>query len=150
MIAATCSFSNNGARFGEVNYFVLRFESEDGTKWIFAPYWVIDDAKLMTDGFAGRTWLKEPVHPIVVPGKQTEIYSYMFVAESGLSSFTDANLTPHKFRVTLLTWPAGDTLPREQQTSVLDLDQDAVNNLARGVMFGMPFAEQQSSVQMLK
>lgn len=114
MIRATCSFSNNGAHFAEISYLVLRFESDDGTKWVFAPYGVVDDEKLIADGFIKRTWLKEPFHPIIIPGKQTMAYSYMFIAESGLSDFTDATLTPHKFHVTLLTWSAGDAAPHKQ------------------------------------
>jgi hypothetical protein len=150
MMKATCSFSNNGAHFGEVSYLALRFESDDGTKWAFVPYWVVDDAKLIADGFGKGTWLKEPFHPFVIPSKQTEAFSYMFLAESGLPNFTDATLAPHKFHVSLLTWSPGDTAPSVQQTSTLDFDKDLVENLARGVVFGMPFAEQQKQVQMLK
>jgi hypothetical protein len=150
MIKATCAFSNNGAHFGEISYLVLRFESDDGTKWLFAPYWVVDDAKLIADGFAARSWVKEPFHPIVIPGKQTTAYSYMFFAESGGPNFTDATLTPHKFHVTLLTWSPGDVAPHEQQASTLDFDKDLIDKVRAGVIFGMPFAEQQNDVQMLK
>lgn len=146
----TCSFSNNGAHFGEVSYLALRFESDDGTKWAFVPYWVVDDAKLLTDGFGKLTWVKEPFHPVVIPGKQTEAFSYMFFAESGLPNFTDATLTPHKFHVSLLSWSPGDNAPRVQQTSTLDFDKDLIDNVTRGVVFGMPFTEQQKQVQMLK
>jgi hypothetical protein len=150
MVKATCSFSNNGAHFGEVNYLALRFESDDGTKWAFAPYWVVDDAKLVADGFGKRTWVKEPFHPIVIPGKATAAYSYMFFAESGLANFTDATLAPHKFRVSLLTWAPGDAAPHVQQISTLDFDKDLIDNVGKGVVFGMPFAEQQKQMQMLK
>lgn len=146
----TCSFSNNGAHFGEVSYLALRFESDDGTKWAFVPYWVVDDARLLTDGFGKLTWVKEPFHPIVIPGKQTEAFSYMFFAESGLPNFTDATLTPHKFHVSLLTWSPGDSTPRVHQTLTLDFDKDLIDHLTRGIVFGMPFAEQQKQVQMLK
>jgi len=150
MMKATCSFSNNGAHFGEISYLALRFESDDGTKWVFAPYWVVDDAKLISDGFAKRTWVKEPFHPTVIPGKQTTVYSYMFFAESGLSNFTDATLTPHKFHVSLLTWSSGDDAPHVQQISTLDFDEDLIDNVEKGAVFGIPFAEQQKQVQMLK
>ncbi len=149
MIKTTCSFSNNGAHFGEISYLALRFESDDGTRWVFAPYWVVDDAKLIEDGFSKRTWVKEPFHQIVIPGKQTTAYSFMFFAESGLEKFTDATLTPHKFQVSLLTWSPGDAAPYVQQVSTLDFDKNLIENVERGVVFGMPFAEQQKQVQTL-
>ncbi len=150
MVKATCSFSNNGAHFGEISYLALRFQSDDGTKWVFSPYWVVDDAKLIADGFGKRTWVKEPFHPFIIPGKETAASSYMFFAESGLANFADATLTPHKFQVSLLTWSPGDASPRVQQISTLDFDKDLIENLGKGVVFGMPFAEQQKWVQMLK
>jgi hypothetical protein len=150
MIKATCEFSNNGAKFGEISYLALRFESDDGTKWVFAPYWLVDDAKLATDGFARRTWIKEPFHPIVIAGKQSVAYSYMFFAESGLANFTNATLTPHKFQVRLVTWFPGSSTPHEEELGALSFDQNLIDNVSQGVVFGMPFAEQQRNVQMLK
>ncbi len=150
MMKAICSFSNNGAHAGVISNLVLRFESDDGTKWVFAPYWVVDDAKLIADGFGKRTWVKEPFHPIIIPGKQVAAYSYMFFAESGLANFADATLTPHTFRVSLLTWSPSDAAPHEQQVSTLNFDKDLIDNLAKGVVFGIPFAEQQKQVQVLK
>lgn len=61
LIKSTCEFSNNGAKFEEISYLALRFESDDGTRWVFAPYWLVDDAKFVADGFAKWTWIKEPI-----------------------------------------------------------------------------------------
>ena len=145
MLEATCAFSNNGAHTGEISYLVLTLESDDGTRWLFTPYWIVDEAKLASDGFGKRTWM--PFHAVVVPGKQALAYSYMFVGESGLSRFQGPTLTSHNFKAKLLTWRPSDSRPREQQTSVLDFDANLIENLSRGVMFGMPFAEQQRRVQ---
>jgi hypothetical protein len=147
MMEATCAFSNNGAHTGEISYLVMTLESNDGTRWLFAPYWVVDEAKLAADGFGKRTWMTGSFHPVVVPGKQTVAYSYFFVGESGLPRFQAPTLVPHKFRARLLTWRPTDSRPREQQTSTLDFDANLIENLSRGVMFGMPFAEQQRRVQ---
>jgi hypothetical protein len=150
MMEATCAFSNNGAYTGEISYLVLTLESDDGTRWLFAPYWIVDEAKLASDGFGKRTWMSGPFHGVVVPGKQTVAYSYMFVGESGLEHFQAPTLTAHKFRARLLTWRPTDNRPREQQTSTFDFDANLIANLTRGVMFGMPWSEQQGRVQSIR
>jgi len=150
MMEATCSFSNNGAHIGEISYVVLSLESDDGTRWLFSPYWIVDETKFLTDGFSKRTWMSGQFHSVLVPGKQTVAYSYMFVAESGLSRFQEPSLTPHKFKARLLTWFPANSRPREQQSSQLDFDENLIANLSRGVAFGMPFREQQERVQSIR
>jgi hypothetical protein len=85
------------AWLGEISYLTLTLESDDGTRWLFAPYWIVDEAKLAADEFGKRTWMSGPFHGVVVPGKQTVAYSYMFIGESGLEHFQAPPLTAHKF-----------------------------------------------------
>jgi hypothetical protein len=133
-----------------VEYFAVKFEATDGTKWLFAPYLVVDEAKLYTDGWDKGTWRMGSFYPVVVPGKQSVSVSYILFPESGLRNFSIVDLKPHKFDVTLLAWLSGKGQWSEAAKFMLDVDADMIASLKGGVMFQMPSVEQQQRVQSIK
>jgi hypothetical protein len=113
MVVANCTFANNGAKLGEIRSLILQLQDDDGTRWIFEPFDIVDEEK-MTDMWAlpqdqrkGVSWATVApahFHSVVLPGKQTAAYSYLFRSLPSLSK----NLTlgpPHRFNVTLFSHP---------------------------------------------
>lgn len=142
-MTATCAFTNLGARGGVVDNVSVRFESEDDTtRWLFAPYAVIE-------GVASKHF-KDSFYPLTVPGKQSVSLTYLFFPENGLNDFQYPQLNPHRFKVSFLTWADGDSHWRTQQQFTIDLDSDVVAQLASGTLFVTPFSESQQRFRALK
>jgi hypothetical protein len=74
----SCSFTNTGSASGVVQHLAYRLEATDGTKWLFAPYLLVDDAKWQVDGRNSFSWSKGSFSPVTVPGKQTVSNTYIF------------------------------------------------------------------------
>jgi hypothetical protein len=143
MMKATCAFSNNGAQTGEISLLALRFEADDGTNWIASPLWTVDDAKLAMEQ---KIEAKGSFVPIVLPGKQTISYSYLFSIEPSSAS-EKIILAPHRFHVSLFTWSPGHSEPHKQQTSTLSMDSYVVTALRSGQFFEVPFEEERAQMQ---
>ena len=141
---ATCAFANNGAQIGAINDLAVIFQSDDGTKWLFSPYSVISERDIPFT----QSLSKEPFHSIVVPGKQTSVYSYMFIAELASTSSEDIVLAPHKFHVMLSSWSAENLQPRKQQESTLDLNSNVIKAISTGEPVTVPFEEDRQRLQM--
>jgi len=132
MVVATCAFANNGARSGQIDMLALRFDSQDdSTQWLYTPYVVVDDARLVPQLIPSA--IKSRFSPVVLPGKQTATYTYMF--------FTDDTtlLAPHKFKVSLFSWMPDQVTPTEQEVRTLDLKELYVAFLKQSTSAGGDF-----------
>jgi hypothetical protein len=150
LLKLTCTFSNTGARTGVVEYFVVRFVSDDGTKWLYSPYFTVDDSKWMTENWRKGNWREGMFSPITVTGKQTIQTTYLLFPESGLANFSNVALTPHKFTVSVLTWESGNDMWRERGEFHIDFSQSAINAIKSGGTFMTPISEQQQRVQTVR
>jgi hypothetical protein len=151
MLKLTCSFSNKGARTGVIENVALKFQSEDrNAKWLFSPYLVVDDAKMISERWESLNWAKGSFYPVAVPGKQTVALTYIFFPESDLPNFNNVKLAPHRFKATVLSWAAGEEAWREQQSFTINFDQDLIDEISKGVIFGLPSVEQQQRVQSIR
>lgn len=86
-----------------------------------------------------------PVLGRLLPGKQTAVHTYVFLADEGFD-----DIASHKFRVELLTWSAGNTEPRLQQRSTIDFDHGVVEVMKGQGVTGVPFEEQRQRLRQLK
>jgi hypothetical protein len=145
-LVATCGFANNGARIGEIKNLAVEFVADDGTKWTFLPYKVLDDLPASSENRdLARVWMKgRDFSPILIPGKETAQHSFLFLADEF------ETLAPHNFRVTLFIWLAGEKTPREQQLSTLDFNPAVVATLRTGSMQTVPFEEEKELINGLK
>ncbi len=147
LLIGTCAFANNGAGNGAITALAVQFVADDGTRWTFLPYKLLDDAERFTDS-AGHQVIaidKAPAFSsIVLPGKQTARHTIGFLADE----FED--LAPHKFHVKLLRWSDGEPKPREQQLSTLDINVAVVSGLQTQSINGLPFEEQRQRMKELK
>lgn len=145
-LVATCGFANNGARIGEIKNLAVEFVADDGTKWTFLPYKILDDLPASTENRdVARLWMKgRDFSPILIPGKQTGQHTFLFLADEF------ENLAPHNFHVRLFMWLAGEKAPSEQQLSTLDFNPAVVSTLMTGSMQTVPFEEEKELVNGLK
>ena len=142
-IVAHCTFANNGTKTGEIDRLSMQFEAEDGTKWKFEPHWVVDEDKLASEAGSqppGEMAIGKAVttffHAVILPGKQTTSYSYLFLGPN-----TDALTTPHTLKVTLWSLSPGDKKLRLQQTSTLKLDARTISTIPMGSITNVLFEE---------
>ena len=139
ILVVNCSFANNGARVGEIKRMFLQLEDDkDGTTWVFEPWFIVDEEKLidmwgqLPDQRKQTPWstvAPAPFHSIVLPGKQTTTYSYLFTSDLNFSK--NLVLGPHTFQVTLLTASPGESELQVQDREVLVLTPDYVNLIER-------------------
>jgi len=136
-------FANNGAKTGEVSGLSMQFEAEDGTKWKFTPQWIVDENKLASEVASqapGRLAIGKVTtsffHSVVLPGKQTASYTYLFLGRD-----TDKLTVPHKLRVTLLSLSPGDKELRQQQQSTLIFDPLTISLIPQGTVVSVQFEE---------
>ena len=143
VIVGTCSFANNGARAGSIDMVALRFESQDDdTNWLYEPKYVVDDARLLAADRSGL--MKAEFAAVVLPGKQTATYTYVFVTTQKVT------LAPHKFRVTLYSSSPSDKQVVEQQVRTIDFNAEVIFVLQRSNGFvGVPFEETRHQMQSL-
>jgi hypothetical protein len=146
LLIGTCAFANNGANSGEITDIAVQFVSDDGTKWTFLPYRLLDGSSRITDQ-NGNTAFETAKAPrfssVVLPGKQTAVHTYLFLADE----FQD--LAPHRFHVRLLTWASGEPKGREQQLATLDFNPTVIATLQTGGMTSVPFEEQRQRLKEL-
>ncbi len=148
VLVVNCSFANNGARVGEIKGMSLQLEDDkDGTIWVFEPWFIVDEQKLLDlwgqppDQRKQTPWstvAPSYFHSIVLPGKQTTAYSYLFRSDPNFSR----NIVlgpPHTFQVTLLTASPGESELRAQDREVLVLTPDLVNLIGRITSLSVPF-----------
>jgi hypothetical protein len=145
-LVATCAFANNGARIGEISNLAVEFVADDGTKWTFLPYKVLDDLPASSENRdVGRLWMKgRDFSPILIPGRQTAQHTFLFLAHEF------ENLASHNFHVKLFIWLAGEKTPHEQQLSTLDFNPAVVSTLKTGSMQTVPFEEEKELINGLK
>jgi hypothetical protein len=136
-VVANCTFANNGAKVGEIKGLSLQLQDDDGTRWVFEPWFIVDEEKLIDmwalpeDQRKGVPWATvAPAHfrSVVLPGKQTANYSYYFRDDPNFSK----NLVlgpPHRFHVTLFSASPGESELRVQDREILRLDAMTVGGI---------------------
>jgi len=146
VLMATCAFANNGATTGEIRNIAVQFVADDGTKWIFLPYRLLDGLRSTDqDGSLSIDSAKAPpFSPILIPGKQTAVHTFLFIP-SGFDT-----LTPHKFEVKFFIWFGDDKKPHKQQVSTLNLTDDMVSVISNGNLTALPFEEEKPNVNDLE
>jgi hypothetical protein len=131
-IKLTCAFSNKGARTGVVNDLLLRLEAvDDRTKWLFYPAIQVDDAKFLGGEPKG---VMGSVYPVTVAGKESQVFTYLFLPMLNHPDFTFGEIKPHKFRVAVLARTNGHDSWTTQQSFTLDLGQDVIESISRGMV----------------
>jgi len=136
-IKLTCAFSNHGARNGVIEDVMLRLESlDDSTRWLFYPGVQVDDAKfLSSDSPVPPTATKGLIgtfYPVSVPGKQSQLSTYLFLPMLKHPNFPFQDVKPHKFRVGVLARESGDQKWTTQQTFTADLSQGTLDFIQTG------------------
>jgi hypothetical protein len=151
VIFATFTFANNGARVGEINALRLVFEAEDGTRFVYAPRWIVDQSKLNSqvalDTPGEINWdaiTSAFFHSVLLPGKQIVSYNYVLFPDSSQGGLPPA---PHKYDVTLRSLSAGETELRTQQSSTLDLTPAIVQLIPQGKIVNIEFEEVKRVIQ---
>jgi len=147
MVVANCSFANNGAKVGEIKGVSLQLQDDDGTTWVFEPWFIVDEEKLIDawgQSFDQRKSISWPTlaparfHSIVLPGKQTAAYSYLFRSDPSFSK----NIVlgpPHRFHVTLFTVSPGETQLRVQDQETLVLTPEWASLIGQSPSLSIAF-----------
>jgi hypothetical protein len=148
ILVVNCSFANNGARVGEIKTMFLQLKDDkDGTLWVFEPWFIVDEEKLLDlwgqshDQRTQTPWstvAPAHFHSIVLPGKQTTAYSYLFRSDPNFSRNIMLG-PPHTFQVTLFTASTGESEMRAQDREVLVLTPDYVNLVEQVPSVSLPF-----------
>jgi hypothetical protein len=147
-VLANVTFANNGAKMGEVQYFLLRLRDEsDGTEWLLHPEMIVQESKvtmcwaeLKATGETQSNLCREAYlsgfRSILLPGRQTTSQTYLCGYDPGFSK--NVVLSPHRFRVTLYTLVSGENDLRPQEVGTLVITSktiDAMKDNSVGVQF---------------
>lgn len=147
LLKMSCAFANNGSATGAIQNLAFRLESLDGTKWLYSPQFLADDAKWSSEGRNSYSWVLGGFVPVLVPGKQTVFRSYVFYPEDDLPQFQNVTLTPHEFIASVQLWRLGEDHWTRHDRKTINLDSDAIEQINSGAAFVMPSSEQQSRYQ---
>lgn len=137
-IKLTCAFSNLGARNGVVDDILLRLESQDdATRWLFYPAVQLDDTKFLSSDIPtppnAIKGLIATFYPVAVPGRQSQVVTYLFIPMLKHPDFPFQDFSPHKFKVEVLTRSNGTREWVTQETFTVTLDQQSLDKIHAGI-----------------
>ena len=127
-------------RNGVVDDILIRLDSlDDSTRWIFYPAVQVDDTKFLSsdppvpaDALKG---LVATFYPVSVPGKQSQVASYLFIPMLKHPNFPFGQIKPHTFRVSVITRSDGNVNLVTQQVFTDVLSDVAIAQIKTGAVY---------------